>query len=58
MDHPLERKVATDIVDFEEDEHEYEALPSGYGWGVNMAAGAMVSVRDLAFLCSVLRNVR
>lgn len=43
VDHP-ERKVANDFVDYEEDEHEYEALPSGYGWGVNMAAGAMVSI--------------
>ena len=24
------------------EEHEYEALPLGAGWGVNMAAGAMV----------------
>lgn len=39
----VERKVGKDFVDYEDDEHEYEALPSGYGWGVNMAAGAMVS---------------
>ena len=26
-----------------EEEHEYESLPMGAGWGVNMAAGAMVS---------------
>ena len=28
----------------DEEEHDYEALPVGAGWGVNMAAGAMVSV--------------
>lgn len=33
-------KVNTAIDD---EEHDYEALPVGYGWGVNMAAGAMVS---------------
>ena len=26
----------------EEEEHDYESLPVGAGWGVNMAAGAMV----------------
>lgn len=40
----VEAKVGQDFVDYEDDEHEYEALPSGYGWGVNMAAGAMVSI--------------
>jgi solute carrier family 25 iron transporter 28/37 len=27
----------------DEEEHDYESLPVGAGWGVNMAAGAMVS---------------
>ena len=27
----------------EEEEHDYESLPVGAGWGVNMAAGALVS---------------
>ncbi len=37
-------KVAHAVADLEEDEHDYEALPVGYGWGTNMLAGAMVRI--------------
>lgn len=38
LDTPEKLNAAID-----DEEHDYEALPMGYGWGVNMAAGAMVS---------------
>ena len=31
----------------DEEDHDYESLPVGAGWGVNMAAGALVSFRHL-----------
>lgn len=36
-------KTVSALEDIEEDEHDYESLPIGYGWGTNMIAGAMVS---------------
>lgn len=36
-------KIPAVVEDVDADEHDYEALPVGYGWGTNMLAGALVS---------------
>jgi hypothetical protein len=35
---------AVEQLEEDEEEHDYESLPVGHGWAVNMAAGAMVSL--------------
>ncbi|KAK4685106.1 hypothetical protein P7C73_g5053, partial [Tremellales sp. Uapishka_1] len=37
----------------EEEEHDYESLPIGHGWGVNMAAGAMAGISEHAAIFPV-----
>ncbi|KLT45707.1 putative mitochondrial iron transporter of the mitochondrial carrier family [Cutaneotrichosporon oleaginosum] len=41
------------VVDDLEDEHDYEALPLGYGWGTNMLAGAMAGISEHAAIFPV-----
>lgn len=44
LDHPTPPiQAGESSVALEEEEHDYESLPVGSGWAVNMAAGAMVS---------------
>lgn len=44
LDHPTPLiQAGESSVALEEEEHDYESLPVGSGWAVNMAAGAMVS---------------
>jgi len=56
--HSAHLEQAHTPLDAEDDEHDYESLPVGYGWGVNMAAGAMVSIcllrsaRQLPSVCA------
>lgn len=38
----LDRTTGAAVAGIEDDEHDYESLPEGYGWAVNMAAGALV----------------
>ncbi|BEJ11754.1 hypothetical protein CspHIS471_0202140 [Cutaneotrichosporon sp. HIS471] len=45
-------QLARDIEDFEDD-HDYEALPIGYGWGTNMLAGAMAGISEHAAIFPV-----
>ncbi|BEJ04400.1 hypothetical protein CcaverHIS641_0202170 [Cutaneotrichosporon cavernicola] len=45
-------KLAREIEDFEDD-HDYEALPIGYGWGTNMLAGAMAGISEHAAIFPV-----
>ncbi|KAL7424828.1 Fe(2+) transporter [Cryptotrichosporon argae] len=40
-------------LDLPEDDDDYEALPAGYGWGVNMAAGAMAGISEHAAIFPV-----
>ncbi|GFZ50263.1 Mitochondrial RNA-splicing protein MRS3 [Saitozyma sp. JCM 24511] len=35
-------------LDEDEEEHDYESLPVGHGWAVNMAAGAMAGISEHA----------
>jgi hypothetical protein len=43
------RENGSGIGGIEEEEHDYESLPVGAGWGVNMAAGALVSVASYQY---------
>lgn len=47
--HSVHLEQAHTPIDAEDDEHDYESLPVGYGWGVNMMAGAMVRI-GISFL--------
>ena len=37
----------------EEDEHDYESLPIGHGWGTNMLAGALAGISEHAAIFPV-----
>jgi hypothetical protein len=42
----------------DEEEHDYESLPVGHGWAVNMTAGAMVSLERCGVRCAVASGDR
>lgn len=50
LGHPTQTHSSA-LEALEEDDHDYESLPLGYGWGTNMIAGAMVSRGFVVVLC-------
>ncbi|RSH77483.1 Fe(2+) transporter [Apiotrichum porosum] len=51
--HSVHLEQAHTPIDAEDDEHDYESLPVGYGWGVNMMAGAMAGISEHAAIFPV-----
>jgi hypothetical protein len=47
----LDRTTGAAVAGIEDDEHDYESLPEGYGWAVNMAAGALVRLPIDGVVC-------
>lgn len=43
----------TSVALEEEDEHDYESLPIGHGWGTNMLAGALAGISEHAAIFPV-----
>ncbi|WOO79802.1 putative mitochondrial carrierc [Vanrija pseudolonga] len=52
LGHPTQTHSSA-LEALEEDEHDYESLPLGYGWGTNMIAGAMAGISEHAAIFPV-----